>query len=85
MGRWVQWVTRTLSGDSRAQMLQHLEFLLRDVEQFVDSGRHEDICTRVEAAVIGLQGLQRTYATDVSTACTLAFAAERLAKVTTAM
>jgi predicted 2-oxoglutarate/Fe(II)-dependent dioxygenase YbiX len=80
MARWLQWVSRTMSNDSRAHMLLSLDLLIQDAERFM-CGNAEIIRERVSSAVEGIHNLQRTYVSDIATSSQLDFLATRLQRL----
>ena len=73
LGLW-NWLTRTITSQSRAHTLEHLNHLCTDCERLVDDRIREEI----PGALRGIGSLRRTYDGDVSTVATLEFVSTRL-------
>jgi len=75
MARVWNWLYRYSSGNSRRNMITHLDFLSRDCEHFRS---HQTILDCIPDAVKGLKSLRRTYADDVATTASIEFIENRL-------
>lgn len=75
------WIARSMSNQSRSQMLTHLTFLATDCERWINAGNSGDVADFIENALPGLESLKRTYIKDITTTASIEFIESRFKRM----
>ena len=76
------WIARSMSNQSRSQMLTHMTFLATDCERWINAANSDDnIADIIENALPGLESLKRTYIKDITTTASIEFIESRFKRM----